>query len=644
MTSTTTGRSWRRGRGVVAAAATLGLAASLLAVGAGSADAVVTPKPVWADNHDLKASCGLDVVLVLDASKSIATSKPPATPDVKAAAATLVAAFKDTNTRVGITTFASSILSSQALVDDNADNAATLASSIAAYAPSTVEGTDWEAGVARGTAIFSAGGKRAGVQQLMIVVTDGAPNKYVDAGGNPVPGANYPSPSIDAVTPAVDRANLFKASGGRVLGIGVGTDFAATGAATRISYLQRLSQYAINGNPDYPSIDLGQVAGPTSVHNPTTGTPGSNYAAFDPMTTDTLIQPDFKALGTSFRAIADNVCNSTLNLVNVGTSATSPLVYRSGGAGWKSNVALSTGAVDWVNPVAAAGVDAGNENNTSAVSGVSVYQWFNATPSWTRTAHVTLTQKPSYSLVSVSCSKKVGSTSVAVQVTVVAGKFDVTVGGGQVTCLSRSKYVGVPQAVISITPRSVAKVYGTSTVAFSGKLLAPSKTVVGSYLPVKGAKVVVQYLVSGQKVWHGLRTLTTSSTGAYAFAVKPSYSTYYRVHYAGSTTLLANNSANALVRVSSKVAIKVSKNNVALGTSVVFSGAVAPNKKGQLVWLQAFIGGHWKNIKSVKLSTKSVFAFAWKTTSHNDYKWRVVKPADVLNYTGVSPAITLVVK
>ena len=637
MTSTTTGRTWRRGRGLVAAAATLGLAASLLAVGAGSANAVVSPTPAWVDNPNLKASCGLDVVLVLDASKSIATSG--STADVKAAAATLVSAFKDTNTRVGITTFASSVLSAQALVDDNTDNAATLNAAIAAYAPSTVEGTDWEAGVGRANAIFAAGLKRTGVQQLMIVVTDGAPNKYVDVNGTPVPGANYPSPSLDAVNPAVDRGNLFKANGGRILGIGVGADFAAAGAATRISYLERLSQYAGTGYGTVP----GQTAGPTGVINPVTGT---LYNPFDPMTTDTLIQPNFVTLRTSFRAIADNVCNSTLNLVNVASTATSPLVYRSGGVGWHSNVALNAGLpVDWVNPVAQSAVDGANENNSSGPAGVSVYQWFNATPNWSRVATITLTQKPLFALASFSCSQKVGSSSVAVTPHLVSpGVYTLTVGGGQLTCLSRSKYVGVPQSVVTIAPRSATKVYGATATTLSGKVLSPSKTVAGAYLPVKAAKVAVQYQYGGSAVWHGLRSLTTSSTGAYAIVVRPNYSTIYRVVYAGKTGLLGNRSASVPIRVATKVAIKLNKNNVKLGTTVVFSGAVAPNKKTQLVWLQAFLGGKWKNVKSTKLSKLSTYAISWKTTSRNDYKWRVVKPGDVLNYTGASAAITLVVK
>ena len=639
MTSTTTGRTWRRGRGLVAAAATLGLAASLLAVGAGSANAVVSPTPAWVDNPNLKASCGLDVVLVLDASRSIGTSG--STADVKAAAATLVAAFKDTNTRVGITTFASDVIASQGLVDDNADNAATLAASIAAYAPVTVEGTNWEAGVNAANNVF-LGHDRTGVQKLMIVVTDGAPNKYYSSGASAVvTGTGYPNPSLDAVTPAVDRANLFKASGGRVLGIGVGTDFATTGATQRISYLERISQYASPPPSNYGTV-AGQTAGPTSVTNPVTGLP---YLAFDPTTTDTLIQPDYKTLGSSFRAIADNVCNSTLNLVNLATSPTAPLVYRGGGVGWQSTMALASGlAVDWVNPLPTqSNVDGGTANNSSSAAGVSVYQWYNATPNWSLLGHVTLTQKPNYSLVSVACSQKVGASSVAVPITLANGKFDVTVGGGQITCVSRSKYIGTPQAVVSLTPRVATKVYGATT-TLGGKVLRPSPTVAGLYLPIKGARVAVQYLNAGTSVWKGLRVLTTTSTGAFAFAGKPAFNTTYRIYYAGATGLLGNVSNNALVRMTTKVTIKLNKNKVTRGTTVVFSGAVAPNKRGQYVWLQIYSGGHWRNVKAVKLTSTSKYAIAYKTTSRVDFKWRVLKPADVRSYTGASPAITLVVK
>ncbi len=312
-----------------------------------------------------------------------------------------------------------------------------------------------------------------------------------------------------------------------------------------------------------------------------------------------------------------------------------------GTATWRSTPASP---VDWVNPVAQSAVDGANENNSSGPAGVSVYQWFNATAELDRIATSRSPRRPAVALASVSCSKKVGSLQRRRPVTSSAASSTLTVGGGQITCLSRSKYVGVPQSVVTIAPRSATKVYGATATTLSGKVLSPSKTVAGAYLPVKAAKVAVQYQYGGSAVWHGLRSLTTSSTGAYAIVVRPNYSTIYRVVYAGKTGLLGNRSASVPIRVATKVAIKLNKNNVKLGTTVVFSGAVAPNKKTQLVWLQAFLGGKWKNVKSTKLSKLSTYAISWKTTSRNDYKWRIVKPGDVLNYTGASAAITLVVK
>lgn len=654
MTSVLTGRARRGARGLVAGSLALGLAASALALGATSANAVVDPAPAWVNNPDLPASCGLDVMLVLDASKSIATSN--STADVKAAAATLVAALKDTNTRVGITSFGRGPIEVQPLVDDTSDSAAptgALGSAIAAYTPDTVEGTNWEAGVRTAAQLFSTAGKRAGVTQLMIVVTDGAPNYYLDANGVPVAGSSYPSASADAMTQAMNRTNLFKSNPGtRVLGIGVGNDFSAAGATTRISYLEHLSQYAVQLTPGDPNAQppvlptyapVGRTSGPTDKINPVTQL---NYTAFDPKTTDTLIQPDYATLGASFKAIADNVCDSTLTVTSYASSPTNPATFRNGGAGWATKVELDTAGPDWVNPTADTSGTLTNESTTSNAAGTAVYQWFDPTANWTRTATVTLTQKANYTFNKLLCRTKPkgGSWSSWTAPTVTNNQFQVTVGGGQVSCVPFSKYTGTPQAVVSIAPRSVVKTYGATTTVLSGKVVRPSCTASAcTYLPVKSGIVYVQRYIGGGN-WTSVGRAAITSTGAWAFAVKPVYNSYYRGTYLGATGLLGNSSANALIRVANKVSIKLNKNNVALGTTVVFSGAVAPNKKTQLVYLQAYIGGHWKNLRTVKLTSTSTYAFAWKASSRVDYKWRVVKPADSLNYTGISPVITLVVR
>ena len=44
------------------------------------------------------------------------------------------------------------------------------------------------------------------------------------------------------------------------------------------------------------------------------------------------------------------------------------------------------------------------------------------------------------------------------------------------------------------------------------------------------------------------------------------------------------------------------------------------------------------------LTRKSSYAIAWKTDSHTDYLWRVVKKGDALNATAASNVIKLIVK
>ena len=641
MTSTTSGRTWRRGRGLVAGVASLGLAASLLAVGTGSAYAA-TPYPNWVDNKDLRASCGLDVVLVLDQSTSTAGNNAIAS--IKQSANTLLSAFADTNSRVGIVEFgrtASQVVGLTDATSDSVKATGALGAAVGSISTQAQRGSNWQDAVIKARAAFTAGRSRAGVQQLLIFVTDSGANLY---NGGPIPNditGNW-NPTAAARDAAAAQTNAFKAGGGHVLGIGVGDGFSAAVnlgvAQTNTSFLEYLSQYAVAltvGN-----APVGQVAGPDVTVNPNTNN------AFNPITTDTLIQPDLSTLGAQFRAIADNVCDSTLTITQRATSATAPLTYGNGGAGWVSKATLTDATgVEWINPVVAGAGAATEESGTSNTAGTSVFQWFKSGGFPAQTVTVTLTPKTNYALQSVLCATKPknGSWGAYAPVAVNSGQFTVSVGGGQVSCIPISKYIGLPQAVVSLTPRVATKVYGATT-TLGGKVLRPSPTVAGLYLPVKGARVAVQYLTAGTSAWKGLRVLTTTSTGAFAFAGKPAFNTTYRIYYAGATGLLGNVSNNALLRITSKVTIKLNKNKVTRGTTVVFSGAVAPNKRGQYVWLQIYSGGHWRNVKAVKLTSTSKYAIAYKTTSRVDYKWRVLKPADVRSYTGASPAITLVVK
>jgi len=629
MTSSTNAR---RGRRLVAGLATAGLAIGALALTAPSAGAA-TSVP-WTNNPDLGASCGLDVVLMLDSSKSIHTAG--AESQVKSAASTLLSAFKDTNTRVGIVTFNAKATKNVGLTYATSSTVAAggaLGAAVAGYTTSTGNGTNWEDGVAKAREEFATGGTRPKVQQLAILVTDGDPNLY---NGITTPVNNNVDPNV--VDRAVDQTNLIKAAGGHVLTIGVGSNFDvnATSPAivsTYISYLTELSQYtAVTGAPA-PSI-----AGPITDTNPLTSLP---YLAFDPKTTDTLINPNFSDLGAKFAAVAQQVCDASLSLTYQGNSATSP--YTTAGLpGWDSSVSVAD-PIDWVLPASASG-STGPQVSTTNPVGTSVYQWASTTPGWTDAATVTLSTKPNYALSGVSpvtCTTPGGT----VTPTVTANSFPITVGHGQINCKVAVRYTGRPQATFTMSPKAVSKTYGATRTPIAGVLTKPGSSRHPAPVVIAGATVKLQASVDGGTTWNTAATLKTGKTGLVSASVAPARNTLYRWSYKStSTSLLGNVSTTLKFSVPAKVTLAVSKQNVSKGTTVTFSGGVAPSKKYQTVYLQRLVGRTWTTVTSTTLTRKSTYAISWKTDSHTDYQWRVLKKGDALNATAASNVIKLVVK
>lgn len=84
-----------------------------------------------------------------------------------------------------------------------------------------------------------------------------------------------------------------------------------------------------------------------------------------------------------------------------------------------------------------------------------------------------------------------------------------------------------------------------------------------------------------------------------------------------------------------KVSIKLSQANVDIGKAVHISGTVTPPAPGQLVRLQSSTTGAWHTIKSVRLTRRSTYDFAFKPSTPNIYHYRVVAPH------GTSKTVTL---
>lgn len=218
----------------------VGLAVALgLGTQAGVAAAADDPYLVApAANPDLPATCGLDVVIAIDASYSIKNAgrlQP-----MRDAARALVGAFADKNTRVGIVTFsatAKAVVPLTYATSQSVTSTGVHGQAINGYKSGA--GTDWQDGLRKVSSEFASA--RAGAGKLAIVISDGAPTQYTDSNGQTVDthGGKHTPQSVDAATTV---ANDLKQHGVHMLAIGTGK--ATSNAATDQRYqtaLERIS-------------------------------------------------------------------------------------------------------------------------------------------------------------------------------------------------------------------------------------------------------------------------------------------------------------------------------------------------------------------------------------------------------------------
>ena len=126
-------------------------------------------------NPDLGQACGLDFALVIDRSGSVAGAGASLT--VRNAAKAFLGALVDTGSRVSLTSFAATA---------TVDNAATpLTSANLAGLNAKVDGltfgglTNWEDALIKAQSTFGAF-TPAGRPPLVVVITDGNPNRWMD--------------------------------------------------------------------------------------------------------------------------------------------------------------------------------------------------------------------------------------------------------------------------------------------------------------------------------------------------------------------------------------------------------------------------------------------------------------------------------
>ena len=127
----------------------------------------------------------------------------------------------------------------------------------------------------------------------------------------------------------------------------------------------------------------------------------------------------------------------------------------------------------------------------------------------------------------------------------------------------------------------------------------------------------------GTTTWTPAASATTTSTGTYAFTVKPSYNTRYRVGFVGAGTIGGAYSPLAVVYVRPAVSMAASRTSLYYGGYVTFSTTVRPGHPGYAVLLQRWNGTSWVTVTSRKLSSTSTASAVIKPPARgtNQYRW-----------------------
>ena len=617
--SSTHGVATRRTRKTLAGVAAVGVTASLLAVaGSSPANAVVSPGA----NPDLGQACGMDVVLLLDESNSMA----PAAAQVRTAADGMLDAFQDTNSRVAVIKFTKTATVTAPLTFDtvSTNNSGVLGAAVASYAPTAIGGqTNWDDAFTKANALFDG---RA-VPKLIILVGDGQPNIYNLPDGTP--SAQVPNGDAAALDPAVTQANTFKTGGGHVLGVLLGNVL-----PSGVANVSRVSQ-KYYGSPQYTStIDYTANDGTTwtndangALHGAPPATADATNSigatsAFDASTTDFVVKPSTLDLTANLKSLAQFTCSKSLTVTQRGNTPNIPADHNGNpGAGFGVAVSNMTANPVWTVPAGASGSSA---STSSDLSGTSVFQWTDAAA---QTPTIAVTMKPLYTFNSVACTIGDGVTSSAATVSNISTVGSVTTfdldsaisGTLRANCQVNSTYTGKFTTFLTLKPLAATIGYG-GAVTLSGLVRKPLANVKGVYPPIAGARVTIQTrpLWATTAAWTTIARTSTTAKGTFAYVVKKPYTTYnraFRVIVSGSTTQLSANKIAAI-----KVAPIVTATLARTSTRIVVAGVVVPSYKGKAIYLQKYVGG-----KFVTIATKTI-------SSTSRYSFTIVRPAKAAYY------------
>jgi uncharacterized repeat protein (TIGR01451 family) len=332
--------------------------------GATSAERVLTDGlrvTAPAPNPTLPPRCGINVMLVLDESGSIAQSG--ATDQVRDAARAFLNALKGTGSRVSIVDFSTR---AQRPVGYTTVTDQSMASTFNPYLEDGYDPsgwTNWEDAFHE----VKVANDEGPVADLVVFVTDGDPTARNTDSGGVVDG--LPEGDVEALRRAASEADRVKGQGSHVFALGVGA------AVTKPASARRLT--AISGFDQFPGTDFEEA--------------------------DYTLVEDFDDLAARLRQIAIALCRASVSVTK--------LVDEGDGrgyqpaSGWRFSATVSTdpGEFEWVQPPPPTPSDP--RSQTTGADGVATFQWKPNNSQATSTVTISEDVKPGYVYVDFTCEK-----------------------------------------------------------------------------------------------------------------------------------------------------------------------------------------------------------------------------------------------
>lgn len=288
------------------------------------------------DNPGLERRCGLDAVLVLDASASVRDWNNP--PDgngaidlVAGAANAFLNAVANTGTRVSVVSYNANPIAQLSLTEVTTEslapggfhhfaignpggpNGPVLPTTGYSEHARVGAGTNWEAGLRRARAMLDSG--RPGVPRLVVHITDGRPTRHLDPSGE----VSDEGGLEQHVAEAALEADRIKSRGIHIYAVGIGRA------------------------PEYLA-EMQATSGPDVFDQ------SDSFDTFDAVNDDVILASDFESLEQLLHDVAGNLCGASLTITKEASTSAAPDQYAPA-AGWAFTARpAASGGFGWLLP------------------------------------------------------------------------------------------------------------------------------------------------------------------------------------------------------------------------------------------------------------------------------------------------------